>query len=82
MTRCLYASSGCNGPREGECMGLCLHRVDTHYLPDDRAAFVPGVAQENRLSVSQMAADTYRIHRPAGRLHALRQSLRVLARNT
>ena len=23
MTRCPAASSGCNGPREGECMGLC-----------------------------------------------------------
>lgn len=25
MTRCVYASSGCNHP-ESECMGLCLHR--------------------------------------------------------
>lgn len=24
MTRCPFASSGCNGPKEGECLGLCM----------------------------------------------------------
>lgn len=24
---CIYANSGCNGPIEGECVGLCMHRV-------------------------------------------------------
>jgi hypothetical protein len=36
------AQSGCNGPSEGECMGLCTHRVNTRHLPDDRAAVVFG----------------------------------------
>lgn len=26
---CQYASSGCNGPKEGECMGLCMERTNT-----------------------------------------------------
>lgn len=30
--RCAYASSGCNGPSEGECMGLCTHRVNTEMM--------------------------------------------------
>jgi hypothetical protein len=27
ITRCEAASSGCNGPKEGECMGLCPPRA-------------------------------------------------------
>lgn len=23
MSRCQHAASGCNGPKEGECIGLC-----------------------------------------------------------
>jgi hypothetical protein len=29
---CPAASSGCNGPHEGECLGLCTHRVDASRL--------------------------------------------------
>ena len=32
MTLCPNASSGCNGPSEGECLGLCTHRVEASRL--------------------------------------------------
>lgn len=35
------ASSGCNGPVEGECMGLCTHRVNTHCMTKPVATVMP-----------------------------------------
>lgn len=37
--------TGCNAP-QSECAGVCLHRVDTSHLPDDRAAVVMGRTEE------------------------------------
>lgn len=66
MIRCIHATSGCNGPVEGECMGLCTHRVNTMHLPDDRAAFVPGhIEPPPAISRARLAFNTYRLYRRA-----------------
>ena len=73
--RCPAASSGCNGPKEGECMGLCTHR-----------AFTPAPAEPVfvRSSSRQLAINTFQVYRLAGHSFgaSLRQSLRALARNS
>lgn len=41
--RCPHAASGCNGPTEGECMGLCMPRhlgtVVARTMPGDRTVY-------------------------------------------
>ena len=64
MTRCPAASSACNCPREGECMGLCLHRINTQHLPDDRAAFVLGhIEPPPAISRVRIALNTWALYR-------------------
>jgi hypothetical protein len=86
MIRCIHASSGCNGPVEAQCMGLCTHRVNTLHLPDDRAAVVLGRTEEPAPEISRvrLALNTYRLYRGVncGRREALRNAWRALRRNT
>lgn len=41
--RCPHAASGCNGPTEGECMGLCMPRqlgtVVARTMPGERLVY-------------------------------------------
>lgn len=56
------ASSGCNGPVEGECMGVC-HRINTHCMTKKVATVMPEMPVQ--------------MHEP-GRLTKLRQFYRNL----
>ena len=60
--------SACNYP-EAQCMGTCglLHRVNTHHLPDDRAAVVLGSTEEPApISRARLALNTWTLYRRAG----------------
>ncbi len=85
MTRCPAASSGCNGPREAQCMGLCADRINTHHLPDDRAAIVLGhIEPAPAISRARLALNTFGLYRRAGcGLHeASRNALRAWRQRT
>lgn len=51
MTRCPYPGSGCNGPKESDCVGLpaCIgfsfHRIDTETMTKRCAAIKGNVEQ-------------------------------------
>ncbi|MDP3351843.1 MAG: hypothetical protein Q8S92_22895 [Hydrogenophaga sp.] len=84
MTLCPYASSGCNGPKEGDCVGLCTHRVDTYHLPDERAAVVLGNTDKPEpISRARLALNTFQLYRSAGRTRrqALHNAVRALRRD-
>lgn len=59
---------GCGYP-QGECLGTCslLRRVDTHHLPDDRPAFVPGHIEEPAPDIgrARLAFNTFQLYRRA-----------------
>jgi hypothetical protein len=76
--RCAYASSGCNGPKEAQCMGLCTHRVQ----PIDKPLAVE--MPRDPIGRRQLAINTYSVYRKAGHgvRASLRQFFRVLARNS
>lgn len=67
--------TGCNAP-EAECTLLCLHRVHTTDLPDDRAAVVMGRTEELPIQVAEedppelsrftFALNTWRLYRRSG----------------
>lgn len=63
---CQFASSGCNGPKEGDCLGLCLHRLPIEFAEP-----------EPKDSRTTCALCAYRTHRPAGRLVAVRQAFKA-----
>jgi hypothetical protein len=46
-TQCPSADSGCNGPKEAECIGIC--RVDASQIKDGRAVVVPGKYESSPL---------------------------------
>lgn len=75
MSRCPFHYSCFSGPNGTECMGLCTHRVNTHHLPDDRAAVVMGSTEEPpRISRARLALNTWALYRRAG--CGLRESFR------
>jgi hypothetical protein len=88
---CPYTTSGCNGPKEGDCMSLCLHRVDASKLTtptaihmgcvEQRPAILPPTEPMTRL---ELACSTFKVYRAANRtlIEATRQALRVLRRRT
>lgn len=88
---CPHASSGCNGPKEGECMTLCLHRVDASKLTAPVSIHMGSVEQRpailpptERISRPALALSTYRVYRTANRsrAEAFRHALRVLRSRT
>lgn len=88
---CPYASSGCNGPKEGECLTLCLHRVDSTKLRSPISIHMGSVEQRpailpptERISRPALALSTYRVYRTANRsrAEAFRHALRVLRSRT
>ena len=84
-TRCPAATSACNGPREAQCMGLCADRINTHHLPDDRAAIVLGhIEPAPEISRARLALNTYHLYRRVncGRREALRNAWRALRQRT
>lgn len=86
MTRCPFASSGCNGPIEGECVGLCLHRAVINTETMTRPVVViKGKVEELPVQFAEPepntftdAFDAYKAHRPQGRMCAIRRSVRFL----
>lgn len=80
---CPAAPSGCNGPRESECMGLCTHRVNTDLMscktvavagnPEQRMPIKSAAPQPNRIVAAWGA---YKAHRPHSRIDGLRNALR------
>lgn len=69
---CRYAISGCGYP-QGECAGLCLHRVDTTALKRGQIVAVAGEVEQRRpdvhteqLSGIRFAFSVYRLYRAAG----------------
>ena len=69
---CRYAISGCGYP-QGECSGLCLHRVDTSALKRGQIVAVAGEVEQRRpdvhteeLSGIRFAFSVYRLYRAAG----------------
>jgi hypothetical protein len=48
------ASSGCNGPRESECMGLCTQKVNADQISEDGPSIWLGLEQEDPI---QFAGD-------------------------
>lgn len=73
MTRCPYPGSGCNGPKESDCVGLpaCIgfsfHRVNTETMTKRCAAIKGNVEPRTEPTV----LDAYKTHRPRGRMKAL-----------
>jgi hypothetical protein len=88
---CPYTTSGCNGPKEGDCMSLCLHRVDAAKLSAPVSVHMGAVEQRpailpptERISRPALALSTYRVYRTANRsrAEAFRRALRVLRQRT
>ena len=83
---CRYANSGCGYP-QGECAGLCLHRVDTTALKRDQIVAVAGEVEQRKpdvhteqLSGIRFALSVYRLYRAAGQpiTTSVRQAWRAL----
>lgn len=78
---CPATSSGCNGPHEGECMGLCTHRVNrpVQRMNVEFAGSEPEPEKKPQIKDSPItcALCAYRTHRPAGRLVAVRQAFKA-----
>lgn len=70
---CPYASSGCNGPTEGQCMNLCFHRLIRPVEQRMPIEFA-GPEPENEVKERRFSAawDAYKTHRALGRIRALR----------
>jgi hypothetical protein len=83
---CIYANSGCNGPIEGECVGLCLHRINTETMTKRCAAIKGNVEQRMPIEFADepsafvAAWDAYKTHRPRGRMKALIHAWKRLVR--
>ena len=80
MKRCIVSTS-CNYP-EGECAGLCQHRLIRPVEQRMAIEFAEGheneVKAEGRFSA---AWDAYKTHRALGRIRALRIAIRRAWRN-
>ena len=76
-TACPAASSGCNGPSEGECMGLCTHRVDASRLTAPVRVVLGNTEPAD--TAAERALATWRLYR---RFRcSLRESLRSAMRS-
>ncbi len=80
---CIYANSGCNGPIEGECVGLCLHRaqINTETMTKRCAAIKGNV--EQRMPIEYAEPEPSRVRDAFAALtkwwksnHGLRQAFR------
>lgn len=83
---CRYAISGCGYP-QGECSGLCLHRVDTTALKRGQIVSVAGEVEQRKpdvhteqLSGIRFAFSVCRLYRSANhsRIASVRQAWRAL----
>lgn len=63
MSPCPAASSGCNGPSEGECMGLCTHRVAASRLTAPVRVVLGNTEQTDTATPAQRALATWRLYR-------------------
>lgn len=81
-----YANSGCGYP-QGECAGLCLHRVDTTALKRGQIVSVAVEVEQRRPDVHteelggiRFAFAVYRLYRTAGQsiTTSVRQAWRAL----
>jgi hypothetical protein len=82
MTRC-QTSETCNYP-EGECAGLCLHRLlrpVEQRMPIEFAGPEPEPEDEVKEGRFSAAWDAYKTHRALGRIRALRIAVRRAWRN-
>jgi hypothetical protein len=63
--RCTYASSGCNGPAEGECAGLCV--LHTEELHGEDAQLAKATAMAGELTLQPMVeSEQQRVNRVLG----------------
>lgn len=75
MTHCRTAST-CNYP-EGECVGLCLHRINTETMTKRCAAIKGNVEQRTEPTRIGAAWDAYKAHRQHGRIDGIRHAWRA-----
>lgn len=84
MSRCVHHD--CGYP-QGECAGLCLHRVDTTALKRGQIVAVAGEVEQRKpdvhteqLSGIRFAFSVYRLYRAAGQpiTTSVRQAWRAL----
>lgn len=72
---CPASVSGCNGPTEGQCEGLCtLHRL---IRPVEQRMPIEFAEPEPKDSPVTCALCVYKTHRPAGRMKAIRQAFKA-----
>lgn len=78
MARCPFSSSGCNGPHESECMGLCSSHGS---IPAPTAPLAIDIDLPNDSRMT-LAIHTYRVYRVAGHSFwpALRKAIRAARR--
>ena len=71
---CQHAPSGCNGPRESECIGLCTHRIDASFVPAGAVVAVAGQVEQSKPAPAARARSEFSLYRRFG--HSLGASLR------
>lgn len=83
---CNFASSGCNGPKESDCIGLCLHRavIDTDTMTKRSVSIKGKVEQRMPIefagpepkpeSLLSRVWSAYKAHRPHGRMDGIRHA--------
>lgn len=75
---CAHTSSGCNAP-QSECLGLCMHRINTITKPcavvigKTPIAYAKGTENESKFARCKRA---YRTHRFMGRIAAIKRFIK------
>lgn len=83
MTRCPYPGSGCNGPKEADCVGLpacfwlSFHREADNTERDEEMPVQFAEPEPTRLT---SAWDAYKAHRAKSRIDGIRHAIRALRR--
>lgn len=89
MTRCPYPGSGCNGPKEADCVGLpacfwlSFHRESDNTERDEEMPVQfagPEPEQEPKPEPTRISAawDAYKAHRAHSRIDGIRHAIRAL----
>lgn len=71
---CPYASSGCNGPVEGQCMNLCLPRLIRPVERRMPIEFSGPEPEDKPESLWSRVWSAYKAHRPHGRMNGIRHA--------
>lgn len=71
---CPYASSGCNGPTEGQCMNLCLHRLIRPVEQRMAIEYAGPEPEDKPESLFSRVWSAYKAHRPHGRMDGIRHA--------